>query len=105
MKPELRNYLAIAQFLLLPLAITPGKIPYLGSAAPFYPYIFRIQVALALTALIHMYSISELTLAAAFRWSLPAIIAGGVWMQRRSEKEAELRLARLEKLKYNVKGA
>jgi hypothetical protein len=33
------------------------------------------------------------------------IVAGGAEIQRQGEAEAEKRLARLENLKYNVKGA
>lgn len=65
----------------------------------------RIQLALALTAVYELYSHGQLSIPSVFRWCLPAIVAGGVEMQRRSERDGEARLARLEKLKYNVKGA
>lgn len=77
----------------------------LGWAAPFYAYIFRLQVALAFTAIWVLYEHSELSIPSVFRVSLPGIVAGGVLLQRKSEKEAEERLKRLEKLRYNVKGA
>jgi hypothetical protein len=106
-EPELRNLIALVQFLLLPLSLTPNKVPYvrLGWATPFYAYVFRLQVVLAITGIWSLYTTGTLSIPSVFRTALPAIVAGGVRLQRRSEREAEVRLERLAKLRYDVKGA
>ena len=95
---------------LLPLSLSPTRIPALAPYAKYHTYIVLTQLLIfiiASNALISRRSVtgSALPIIDIARWALPELIAGGVEMQRRGEKDGEKRLRELEGLKYDVKGA
>jgi hypothetical protein len=97
-------YISILQVVLLPLSLSPRWTRRLGPVVRYH-YI-AVFIHLGLFALVfnaeYKRKVGVLELA---RWALPEIVAGAVEIQRRGEIDAENKLALLEGLKYEHKGA
>ncbi|WWD18317.1 hypothetical protein CI109_102767 [Kwoniella shandongensis] len=108
--------LAIFQFLLLPFSLTPHWLhsalrPYLTKEGNHLLFL-SLQLTIATCAVLlrsqqpgsnlesPALQINEIA-----RWILPALVIGGVEMQKRSERQTQEKMALLEGLRYDVKGA
>ncbi|WVQ65959.1 uncharacterized protein L199_004137 [Kwoniella botswanensis] len=110
--------LSIIQFILLPFSISPDRIP---SNLPFtqispenHLYSLSVHLTVSLCALFIRYhnslpssgmDVVALELGEVARWIIPTLVVGAVDMQRRGERQSEIRLGELEGMKYDLKGA
>ncbi|ORX40265.1 hypothetical protein BD324DRAFT_648854 [Kockovaella imperatae] len=98
--------LCVAQLVMLPLSLSHKWLPapIYDFAATYHTYIVCVQLV-ALAFLVDVTWADEPTWAEILRFALPSINAIFVEVQHRSAVAAEEALKRLEKKKYNVKGA
>ncbi|WVR06202.1 hypothetical protein IAU60_003232 [Kwoniella sp. DSM 27419] len=105
--------IGLLQLALLPLSLTPSWLPFLPKMSPdIHLYAFSIQLTMSLCAIFLRYyhgladgDMPFIELNEVARWAMPALVVGAVDMQRRGERRAEEKLALLEGMKYNHKGA
>ncbi|KAK8858428.1 hypothetical protein IAR55_002655 [Kwoniella newhampshirensis] len=110
------SILALFQLILLPFSLTPHWLhsklhPFINKEGN-HLLLFSIQLTVAVCAIFIRYQRAqgeagepELQFNEIARWGLPALLTGGVEMQKRSEARTEEKMALLEGLKYDVKGA
>lgn len=67
--------------------------------------VMGLQVVLFMLEFVFIRDPAEGLTAELLRWALPELAAGAVEVQRRAELSSEVALAKLEKLKYPLKGA
>jgi hypothetical protein len=100
--------LSLSSLLLLPFSLSANRFPALAQYAKYHTYIVLLQLlifVIATNILVSRRSGGGLPILDIVRWALPQLIAGGVEMQRRGEKEGEVRIRELEGLRYDVRGA
>lgn len=106
--PGLLVLVLAVQALLLPLSLSPDWIKY-ASAREFmeanHLAVTVVQLTLFMVAYLGVGQDHGAGLTDMVRWAIPELVAGAVEWQRRSERDSEASLQRLEGLRYDLKGA
>ncbi|WRT67609.1 uncharacterized protein IL334_004581 [Kwoniella shivajii] len=106
--------LAVIQLLLLPFSITPRWLPIEPISPDIHLYTLSVELTVSVCAIYIRYNLSLPSSGAGMepmevgemaRWIMPALVSGAVNMQRRAERQSEMKLDMLEELKYDLKGA
>ncbi|KAL7423176.1 hypothetical protein Q5752_002476 [Cryptotrichosporon argae] len=104
--PSAVTLISLVQTLLLPLSLTPYWIPPLASFSQRqHTQVLGAHLSLFIYAFYKVHSAGLTGWSAYIHWALPELVAGAVEYQRRTEKTDADKIARLEALRYNHKGA
>lgn len=96
--------LALSQTLLLPLSLSPYWIPFLSHFMNHQHHLLVMAHLVLFVLAFNTVKKQGAGMAEIVRWALPEIMAGAVEIQRRSERDAERRLRKLQGMKYPAKG-
>jgi hypothetical protein len=94
----------LAQTLLIPLSVSPERLPVLGPLVAGYHHLV-VLAQLALFGGSFMLQIGSVPITEILRAALPELLAFSVEIQRRAERSNDVSLDKLEGLKYPLKGA
>ncbi|ORY21981.1 hypothetical protein BCR39DRAFT_552473 [Naematelia encephala] len=95
--------LCLLQTLLLPLSLTPSRIPPLSALTTRYHQLI-VLTQLVIFVLAYIAIGQDKSFVRVARWALPELVTGAVEIARRGERGMEKRLKELEALRYNAKG-
>lgn len=97
--------LSAAQAVLMLLSLSPRCITFLQGRGWANHSLVAAAHLLLFVAMLVLGKTPATPLPETLRWAVPELVAGAVELQRRSELQAEAALAKLERLRYPLKGA